>query len=249
VVRLGKFVLNNQEYFDADKVDFFQKIMDSTRFVSQGRSVVETTIRQLKLFEVFKHWRGRIENVDELGRYSVRMSEVLQFLASVTAKLIDDTPLRKLDGDGAFRLTVPAGAKHQFGYPDGATVHQLIKKCAQQFVPNGRSVEDALSVAHKQAEAKRKQRQLELDVGTPKAKRKLAANEQPAQKKRRMPLPDIVPPEPNEDDDVVYADDVDDDVDEPIKFTSKGQAARAASAAIAKTKLLQRRQEKKNEKK
>jgi hypothetical protein len=242
VVRLAKFVLTNSTYFDAEKVDFFQKIMDSTRFVSIGRSVVETSLRFLKFFEIFKYWHGRIEGVDELGRYSVRMSEVLQFLAAATAKLIEDSPLRD---KATFRLTKPDGAKYDFGYPDGATVHELISKCAKQFLPKGRSVEEALKEAERQAAAKKEELELAkaLNDGArgPAKKRKV----QKAKNKAAAapPLPEIVPPEP--EDDVVYADDVDDEIDEAIKFTSNRQRARLASAAIASAQLAARREKKK----
>lgn len=224
VVRLAKFVLNNAPYFPEDKVAFFQQMMDSTRFVSGPRAVIETTIRFLKLFAVLRQWRGRVERVDVMGIYSVRLSEVVQFVGAITAELINDSPLRGPE----WRMQLPVGAKFTFGYPDNLTVHQLVSKCAEKF-GTGRSVEDAIKVAVKQAAAKK----AELE-GAPPApgksrksatgKRKVTENE-----KEKLPLPDIVPVD---DDDTIFAADVDDDDDdEPVKFSSNRQAARQASKA------------------
>lgn len=93
MIRLAKFVVDNHQYFDSDKVDFFQRIYDSTRYISQGRSVVQHTIDHLKTFAVFREtWRGRIEGHDELGLYSTRLSHVVQFIGAVVSRCIDNCP-------------------------------------------------------------------------------------------------------------------------------------------------------------
>lgn len=236
VVRLAKFVLDNKIYFSADQVEFFQKTMDSTRFVSQGRSVVEHTIADLKTMAVFRGpWRGRIEGIDKMGVYSVRLSDVVSFVGAVVAFRIKQKPKRD---KGTFRLKHPPGAVYQYGYPNGVTVQELITLAARQFIPGtkgaSRSTKEALEVAQKIAEDKK--RAMEGGAAhVPKRARKNAKGD------AKNMFPAIVPPEPDDDDDTIYAADVDLENDEPITIRSGGRTKRQQSKAESHQMLAARR--------
>jgi hypothetical protein len=240
MIRLTKFVVDNHQYFDSDKVDFFQRIYDSTRYISQGRSVVEHTIGHLKTFAVFREtWRGRIEGHDELGLYSARLSHVVQFIGAVVSRCINDTPKR----DSNFKLGQPVGAKHYYGYPNNVPVQKLITLAARKFIPgvkgenSSRSVVDALKVAQRMA-AEQKRAMEEGDVHVAKKARRSVKFGTKAM------LPDIVPPEEEEPDgdDTIYAANVDPDEDDDLVFRSKGRENRLQSKKEAEAKLAIRRE-------
>lgn len=230
LMRLTKFVLDNDTYFDNAKVDFFQRIYDSTRYVSQGRGVVERAIGHLKTFAVFREtWRGRIKGVHELDMYSVCLSDVVQFIGAVVARRIDDIPKRDAD----FKLSRPAGAKYYYGYPGSMSVEKLMKPAARQFVPrqfvprvqgenSSRSIKRALVVAEKGAAAAKRA----LECGEVQQQKKARRGTQSGAKAK---LPDIVPPEDKEaaaGDDTIYAADVDPDEDDELVFRCSRKGAR-----------------------
>lgn len=240
IVRLAKFVLDNKIYFSPSQVDFFQKTMDSTRFISQGRSVVEHTIADVKSMAVFRGpWRGRIEGIDKMGVYSVRLSDAVSFIGAVVAFRIEQNPKRDLR---AFRLKPPPGAVYLYGYPNGATVQELNTLAARQFIPSAkgasRSPKAALEVAQKVAEDKKRALEGEV-VHVRKKARKNAKGD------AKNMLPAIVPPEPD-DDDTIYAADVDLENDEPITIHSDGRSKRQQSKLESQQKLAARRARLKN---